>query len=121
MFLVVMVVPCSEDCAFSQWNALFHNVGASLPPAPGQEFSFGYGSYERTVEQLAKAVTAHTYVAGDRFTAADVYVDSHVGWVLGLQTLPPRAEFLAYAAKLTAHAAYQRAAMKDNAPLAHAT
>lgn len=30
-------------------------------------------------------------------TMADVYVGSHIGWGLGLQTLPHRAAFLAYA------------------------
>lgn len=56
-------------------------------PAPEQEFFFGYGSYERTLDQLEKAVQAHPFIAGDRFTAADIYIGSHIGWGLGLQTL----------------------------------
>ncbi len=64
-------------------------------------------------------MTAHSYVAGDRFTAADVYVGSHIGWGLGLQTLPSKAAFLAYAGKLTAREAYKRAVMKGNELLAH--
>lgn len=96
------------------------NHRAGFVPAPGQEFFFGYGSHERTVDQLEMAVTAHSYVAGDRFTAADVYVGSHIGWGLGLQTLPPKAAFLAYAGKLMARDAYKRAVMKDNELLAQA-
>ncbi|MUI15512.1 glutathione S-transferase [Massilia dura] len=90
------------------------NHRAGFEPLPEQEFFFGHGSYARTVDQLERAVQAHPYIAGDRFTAADVYVGSHIGWGLGLQTLPARDAFLAYAGKLTARDAYQRAVMKDN-------
>ena len=77
----------------------------------------GYGSYDRTVDELERAVTGRTYIAGDRFTAADVYVGSHIGWGLGLQTLPPRDAFLAYAGRLTERDAYKRGVAKDEALL----
>lgn len=93
------------------------NHRAGFNPMPDQEFFFGYGSYERTVDQLERAVLAHPFIAGERFTAADVYVGSHIGWGLGLQTLPPRAAFLAYAEKLTSRDAYKRAVAKDEALL----
>ena len=93
------------------------NSRAGFRPAPEEEFFFGYGSYERTVDQLERAVRAHQFIAGDRFTAADVYVGSHVGWGLGLQTLPPRDAFLSYAARLTTREAYVRAVAKDEALL----
>lgn len=93
------------------------NHRAGFNPKPDQEFFFGYGSYERTVDQLERAVLAHPFIAGERFTAADVYVGSHIGWGLGLQTLPHRAAFLAYAEKLTSRDAYKRAMAKDEALL----
>ncbi len=93
------------------------NRRAGFNPTPDQEFFLGYGSYERTVDQLERAVLAQPFIAGNRFTAADVYVGSHVGWGLGLGTLPPRAAFLAYAQKLTNRDAYQRAVAKDQALL----
>jgi glutathione S-transferase len=89
------------------------NHRAGFIPAPDQEFFLGYGSYERMVDQLERAVRAQPFIAGDRFTAADVYVGSHIGWGLGLQTLPKREAFLAYAGKLMAREAYQRAVAKD--------
>ncbi|WP_218222368.1 glutathione S-transferase family protein [Pseudomonas sp. Irchel 3H7] len=89
------------------------NHRAGFNPTPEQEFFFGYGSYERTVDQLERAVLAHPFIAGEHFTAADVYVGSHIGWGLGLQTLPPRAAFLAYAEKLTSRDAFKRAVAKD--------
>lgn len=93
------------------------NHRAGFNPTPDQEFFFGYGSYERTVDQLERAVMAHPFIAGEHFTAADVYVGSHIGWGLGLQTLPPRAAFLAYAERLISRDAYQRAVAKDEALL----
>ena len=93
------------------------NHRAGFNPEAEQEFFFGYGSYERTVDQLELAVSAHPFIAGERFTAADVYVGSHIGWGLGMKTLPPRAAFLAYAQKLTHRDAYTRAAAKDEAVL----
>lgn len=91
------------------------NHRAGFTPLPEQEFFFGYGSYARTVDQLEWALRSNPYIAGDRFTAADVYVGSHIGWGLGLKTLPARDSFLAYAGRLTARDAYQRAVEKDNA------
>jgi glutathione S-transferase len=91
------------------------NHRAGFVPADWQEFFFGYGSYERTLDQLERAVKANLYIAGDRFTAADVYVGSHIGWGLGLQTLPPREAFLEYAGRLTQREGYQRATARDSA------
>jgi glutathione S-transferase len=90
------------------------NHRAGFVPLPEQEFFFGHGSYERTLDQLERAVTASTFVAGDRFTAADVYVGSHIGWGLGLGTIPPRQAFLDYAGKLVERAAYKRGVAKDD-------
>lgn len=37
-----------------------------------------------------------SFIAGDRFTAADIYVGSHICWDLGLKTLFPLEAFLGY-------------------------
>lgn len=90
------------------------NLRAGFTPTPQQEFFLGYGSYERMVDQLERAVSASPYIAGDRFTAADIYVGSHIGWGLGLETLPCRQAFVDYAQTLMQRPAYQRAVAKDN-------
>ncbi|MEO8490168.1 glutathione S-transferase family protein [Pseudomonas sp.] len=94
------------------------NFRAGFTPTTSQEFFLGYGSYERMVDQLEWAVSAKPYIAGNRFTAADVYVGSHVEWGLGLQTLPGRQAFVDYAQKLIARPAYISAVAKDNELLA---
>ncbi|MCE8015265.1 HTH domain-containing protein [Halomonas sp. MCCC 1A17488] len=72
------------------------------------EMQFGCGSYEAVVETLAKAVAGRRYIAGDTFTAADVYVGSHIGWGMQFGTLERRPEFEAYWAGLRDRPANRR-------------
>lgn len=94
------------------------NNHAKFIPTPEQGRMFGYGSYEQTVDVLEKAVQAHPYIAGDRFTAADVYVGSAIGWGTMFGTLPKREAFAAYWDRLTVRDAYKRANDIDNALMA---
>jgi len=91
------------------------NNHAHFHPSPEQGRMFGYGSYDQTVDVLEYAVKAHDYIAGDRFTAADVYVGSAVGWGTQFGTLPRRDAFLAYWDRLTGREAFKRAAQLDDA------
>ncbi|MGI4938966.1 MAG: hypothetical protein ACRYHQ_00105 [Janthinobacterium lividum] len=45
------------------------------------------------MDPLEQAATAHPFIAANRFTATGIYAGSHIGWRLGLQTLPPRKDF----------------------------
>jgi glutathione S-transferase len=96
------------------------NNHVKFVPTPEQGRMFGYGSYEKAVDVLEQAVKAHDYIAGDRFTAADVYVGSAVGWGVQFGTLPRRDAFNAYWDRLTVRAAYKRAGEIDNALMAAA-
>jgi glutathione S-transferase len=80
-----------------------------------QQRMVGYGSYERALDVVAQAVTSGPYVAGSRFSAADVYLGSHLIWGMQFGTLPKRAEFEDYAAKLTIRPAYLEAKRVDEA------
>jgi glutathione S-transferase len=75
----------------------------------------GYGNYDLAVDTLEKAVSAHPYIAGDSFTAADVYVGSQVGWGTQFGTLPKRDAFTEYLGRIMSREASQRANAKDNA------
>jgi predicted DNA-binding transcriptional regulator YafY len=61
-----------------------------------QQMQFGCGSCETAVDTLAKAVAGRRYIAGDSFSAADIYVGSHIGWGMQFGTLDRRPEFEAY-------------------------
>ena len=68
----------------------------------------GYGSYAAVMDTLEQAVSAHPFIAGERFTAADVYVGSAVAWGLLFGSIEKRPAFEAYAARISARPAYQR-------------
>ncbi|OLP56866.1 glutathione S-transferase [Rhizobium rhizosphaerae] len=86
------------------------------PPADKAR-SVGYGTYDDVVSTLEKAVSAHDYIAGEHFTAADVYVGAQVAWGLRFKTLEERPAFVAYAARVANRPAARRAAELDDAAL----
>lgn len=83
----------------------------------GKERMSGYGSYEATVDVLERAVSTHPYIAGERFTAADVYVGSHLMWGMQFGTLPKRDAFADYWGRLATREAHVRAAALDDAAM----
>ena len=99
-------------------EAAVTNRSLGVTPTEQQQRMAGYGHYDMMVDVFAAAVAANPYIAGDRFTAADVYVGSQVIWGTQFGTLPERAAFTAYAARLTGRTAYQRAAAIDDALIA---
>lgn len=78
-----------------------------------QQRMVGYGTYDQAIDVLAKAVTANDYIAGDKFSAADVYLGAHVMWGIQFGTIPKRPEFAEYAAKLAERPAYMKAKSID--------
>jgi len=91
------------------------NKAMGVQPTEQQRAMVGYGDFDRMVDVLSDAVSAHPHVAGERFTAADVYVGSQVMWGLQFGSLPDRPALKAYAEKLGRRDAYKRAAAKDDA------
>jgi glutathione S-transferase len=75
----------------------------------------GYGSFEAAMDGLEAAVAGKTYVAGDRFSAADVYVGSQIGWGLMFGSIEKRPAFEAYWAGICERPAYLKAKGIDNA------
>jgi glutathione S-transferase len=81
---------------------------------PERKGMVGYGSYDEAVAALEARLTDSPYIAGDRFTAADVYVGSQVGWGMMFKTMPVRPAFVAYWDRLKDRPARQRAVAKDS-------
>ncbi|MEN1929804.1 glutathione S-transferase family protein [Luteimonas sp. MJ250] len=85
--------------------------------APPERAAFvGYGSYGQTMDVLEQAADAASpWLLGDRFSAADVYVGSQVDFGLAFKSIPDRPAFAAWAERLRARPAYQRARALDDA------
>jgi len=95
-------------------EAAITNRSLGVTPTDDQQRMVGYGCYATMVDTLEAAVSAHPFIAGDRFTAADIYVGSQVMWGLMFESLPKRDAFAAYAARLSEREAYKQAAAIDD-------
>lgn len=80
----------------------------------------GYGQYDDVVDVLDRHLASAEYVAGDRFTAADVYLGSAVAWGTQFGTLPKRPSFDAYLGRIMSRPAAIRANEIDDKALAAA-
>jgi len=73
----------------------------------------GYGDFDTCMNVVAKAVDKGPWIMGEQFTAADVVIGSNIRFGTMFKLIPERPEFTAYAARIAARPAAQRAAAKD--------
>ncbi|MDR3513537.1 MAG: glutathione S-transferase family protein [Caulobacteraceae bacterium] len=92
------------------------SLGVTVPDE--QKRMVGYGCVEDVVNALEIAVSGGDYVAGDQFTAADVYFGSQIGWGLRFGTLEKRPAFERYWERIGNRPAAIRAAEIDDALMA---
>ncbi len=74
-----------------------------------REVTAGYGTLANTLDALESAVSSSAYIAGEAFSAADVYVGSQISWGLQTGVIEKRDAFEAYARHVTDRDAYRRA------------
>jgi glutathione S-transferase len=112
------LAPDSKDRAdYYRWifftsgpvEAAFSNRAAGFEPPADKQAMFGYGTYDRALSTLEKALAGKTYIAGNRFTAADLFVGAMVNFMLQFKLLEPKPVFSDYAARMTDRDAYRRA------------
>ena len=102
-------------------EAAFSNKAMGWEPTPERQRMFGYGNFDLAVATLEAAVTGREYLAANRFSAADLYVGSQIGFMLQFKMLEPTLAFTTYVERLQARPAYGRAAELDDAAIAAAT
>ena len=85
------------------------NKAAGFVPSDQQQRMFGYGTYDQTLDALEGAVDGVEYLAGGRFSAADLYVGCQLDFLMGFGVIEKRPAFEAYVAKLRERPAYKRA------------
>ena len=113
--------PTSDRADYYRWifftsgpiEAAFSNKAAGFEVPPERRAMFGYGTFELAIDTLEKALTGKTFVASDRFSAADLYVGSQLGFMLQFGLLEPRPVFSDYVARVTDRPAYVRAKTID--------
>ena len=79
-----------------------------------RERMIGYGTYGAVLDALEGALTKSAFIAGPRFTAADIYVGSQIGWGMQFGTIEKRPAFEAYYGRLKDRPALVRASALDD-------
>lgn len=82
---------------------------------PKLQRSLGCGNPQNAFDVLAHAVSKSPYIVGDRFTAADVYIASYIGFCMHLGELEKRVEFVEYWDRVCNRPARLRAVEIDGA------
>jgi glutathione S-transferase len=88
-------------------------LGFEVPPE--RRAFTGYGSFAEVLDTLEQAVSGRDYLVGGRFTAADVYVGSHIGWGMMFGSIEKRPAFERYHEGLRGRPAWVRAQEIDDA------
>ena len=98
-------------------EAAVSNASLGFQVPPERQGMVGYGSIEDVLNALEYAVTQSEYIAGDQFSAADVYVGSQIGWGMMFGTIEKRPAFEAYWSRIGNRPAALKARAIDDALL----
>jgi glutathione S-transferase len=111
--------PPGERADYYRWfffaagplEAAVTNKALGVSVDASQRGFVGYGTgLDEVLDTLEVAVAANPWIAGDAFSAADVYVGSQIGWGMQFGTIERRPAFEAYWARLENRPARARAA-----------
>jgi glutathione S-transferase len=93
-----------------------HALGFAAPE--DRRGMLGYGSLADVLDTLEQAVSAADYLAGGRFSAADLTLGAQLGWGMQFGTIAKRPAFERYCSRLADRPAALRAKAIDDALVA---
>jgi glutathione S-transferase len=99
-------------------EAALSNKALGFVVPPERERMIGYGTLAQALNALEAAVSNSDYIAGNSFTAADLYVGSHIGFGMMFGTLEKRPAFEKYWQRVSSRPACKRAKELDDAKAA---
>jgi glutathione S-transferase len=102
-------------------EAAVTNKALKVVPNEEQQRFVGYGSFETAIDNLENALRPGPYICGERFTAADLYVGSQIGYGMMFGSIEKRPLFEDYFGRLQARPAAVRARELDDALMAELT
>jgi glutathione S-transferase len=82
---------------------------------PFKEGQAGWGSHDAMISAMESAISNGPFILGDPFSMADVIFGGTLRFMLAFKMLEPRAAFTAYAERLGARPALQRAEARNSA------
>jgi len=96
-------------------EAAFTNKAMGWEAPPERRMMLGYGTFDLAIAAVENAIKQKAFVAGGRFSAADVYVGSVLDFMINFKLLEPSTVVTDYLAPLRKRAAYRRAKEIDAA------
>lgn len=120
--------PPPDRAAYYRWmfyaagpvEAAVTNRALGFVVPEGRSIMAGYGSFDAVMDTLDRALEGRGYIAGDSFSAADVYFGSQIGWGLQFGSIEKRPSFERYWAGIGDRPAAVRAREIDDALIAAA-
>jgi glutathione S-transferase len=117
------LAPSPDDAAraaYLRWSLFAPSViePAASAKTAGSQFKssqVGWGTYESMIASMESAIAGRSYILGDRFSMADCIFGGAVRYLLRFKVLEPTPTFTAYAGRLAARPAAQRADAKNAA------
>jgi glutathione S-transferase len=111
------LAPRPDEAARADYLRWLFFAAGVMEPAFGQKFfnldlpayQVGWGSFEQMQAVVTEAVAGREWLAGGRFTAADLYVGSNLNFGVTFGILPGEGPIADYVARVTARPAYERA------------
>ena len=113
--------PPSQRAAYYRWlffgagpmEAAVTNQMLGVLVPPDRRGTVGYGSLDAVLDTVEMRLEESPYLAGQDFSAADVYTGSQILWGMLFGTIAARPAFTAYTERLRTRPARQRAASLD--------
>ena len=117
------LAPAPDDparAAYLRWSFFAPSVIEPGMLAKSSGWSFkpsqaGWGTHESMIAAMESAITGKSYILGDRFSMADVVFGGTLRYMLRFKLLEATPTFVAYADRLAARPAAQRADARNAA------
>lgn len=117
------LAPALDDPArgtYLRWSLFAPSViePGSMAKMAGWSFKegqAGWGSYDAMVSAMESAIAGRSFILGDAFSMADVIFGGTLRYMLMFKMIEPRPVFSAYAERLEARPALQRATARNAA------
>jgi len=120
------LAPALDDPArgtYFRWSLFAPSVIEPGAAAKGSEWEYkesqvGWGNYDSMLDAMESAVSSGAYLLGDMFSMADVIFGGTLRFMLQFNMVEARPAFTAYAERLAARPALQRADARNAAVIA---
>jgi glutathione S-transferase len=91
------------------------NKALGFETPPGREVMAGWGTYAAVMDTMESALSPGPYILGERFSAADIYCGSQIGFGLMFNSIEKRPAFERYWRSISSRPAAVRARAIDDA------